>query len=58
MVNVFKVADMSERSNLPPVIVGYSSNLAKKKKRRGWGILLPNNIGLRRFFRALNYKLY
>lgn len=33
MAPVFKVADLSDRSNLSPVIVGYSSYLAKK----GWG---------------------
>lgn len=37
MPNIFKVADMSDRSNLPPVIVGYSSNLAKKKKKEKVG---------------------
>lgn len=34
MANVFKVADMSDRSNLSSVIAGYSSNLAGKKKKR------------------------
>lgn len=34
MANVFKVADMSDRSHLSSVIAGYSSNLAEKKK--GW----------------------
>lgn len=36
MANVFKVADMSDRSNLSSVIAGYSSNLAGKKKKKGW----------------------
>lgn len=31
MANVFKVVDMSDRSNLSPVIAGSSSNLAEKK---------------------------
>ena len=33
MANVFIVADVSDRSNLSPVIVGCSSNLAGE----GWG---------------------
>lgn len=33
MAKVFKVADVSDRSDLSPVIAGYSSNLAKI----GWG---------------------
>lgn len=39
MANVFKVADMSDRSNLSSVIAGYSSNLAEKKKK--WWDMSP-----------------
>lgn len=31
MANVFEAADVSDRSDLSPVIVGYLSNLAKKR---------------------------
>lgn len=33
MANIFKVVDMSDRSNLSPVIAGSSSNLAEKRMR-------------------------
>lgn len=50
MAPVFKVANLSDRSNLSPVIVGYSSNMAKKRMGEWGSVLLLSNTGLRRFF--------
>ena len=62
MANVFTVADVSDRSNLSPVIVGCSSNLAGEGRGRASSYGVPLARGgispLKKKIRALNYKLH